>query len=144
MQTSTSISDLKRTTKQNTDDLVNDILKELQSTPTTPLSTTTEHSDQPEASNSSNSLFASPITSPENTKEQKKILMSTSVAEVLQYLKLPLLIMSLYFILHNNFMNRLFSDYAPDIMKYEHMFMHKLVKSLFMCVVVSLSQYFVF
>ena len=33
MQTSTSINDLKRTSNQDTDDLVNDILKELQTTP---------------------------------------------------------------------------------------------------------------
>ena len=137
MQTSTSISDLKKTKKQSTDDLVNDILKELQTTPAllpskTPCMTTSIMNDL--------SSVPTTVSSSEETTSHK----NTSLLEhpVIQYMRLPIVSLAVYFILHNTFVNRLLLDYAPEIFKIETSFMNKLLKSLVLAATISITNHF--
>ena len=137
MQTSTSIHDLKRTTKQNTDDLVNDILKELQTTPS--LNVT---SNSPAPSNSVND-FESVLTSSsetENKKEEKST--NEYVKEYLQKLKLPLGIVLVYFLFHNNVFDSSIEQFAPVFMRYEASFVNKLFKAILVSLCITLLHWF--
>ena len=126
MQTSTSIQDLKRTSKQDTDDLVNDILKELQ---TTPLMTTTS---LPAPSNHDITFAISDghVVEETKTKKNQSVSFTENAVEYLQILKMPILLVAIYFICHNNITDSLLEQYAPLSMKYESSFLNKLFKAL--------------
>ena len=136
MQTSTSIQDLKRTSKQDTDDLVNDILKELQTTPlsTAPLPAPS-NADVPFVE-TNNSVVQ------KNTEKSQSSSFMENATEYLQYLKLPIVLVAVYFIVHNNFTDSLFEQYAPLSMKYDSSFMNKLCKALLLSTSMVVMNHF--
>ena len=131
MQTSTSIQDLKRTSKQDTDDLVNDILKELQTTPSL-------HSISSEPLLNSTSIEQNMVPVESKTEEKK----NENIKDYLQHLKLPIGILLVYFVFHNNAFDSVMEQFAPNFMKYETSFANKLFKALFVALSITLLQWF--
>lgn len=137
MDSSTSIKDLiqKKDSKENTNNLVDDILRELK---TNPAQLPVEPFPYP-TDTSARFVMEEPDVIPEKNKKTK-----TSTKDYLQkaydILKLPLAILVTYFFVHNYFM---YSNIAKLIPSYEDrgLFTHRFINCVLMLLFVVPAQY---
>ena len=137
MQTSTSIEELTRKKTKSTDDLVNDILKELQTVP----SVTVNESREDELKEDDCDINTDSVTFHKLNKNENKNNSTNHFNIIINKVKIPLIIMTFCFVLNLSVLNRYISLNGPEWLNYYPNVLN-ILKSVLVAIIAFASEYF--
>lgn len=136
MQTSTSIEELTRKKTKSTDDLVNDILKELQTVPSVSISELKDEEDKEQEYD----VNTESVRFHKSNKNEKKNDSMNQFHIIINKIKIPLIIMTCCFLLNLPAFQRYIHVNGPEWLHYYPNIVN-IFKSLLIAVVAFVSDY---